>query len=108
MILLTRGTGLFVQVKLQAGGAAGWANIWVLRLILRFFFWFKKPFEFRIESGDVSLYQNSTQLSSHAIHTPVEFLLEIMWSVTWCLESGLGFTSSVHVLDGFNPSALQP
>lgn len=78
-----------------------------LEVDIKVFFWFKKPFEFRIESGDVSLYQNYTQPSSHAIHTPVEFLLEIMWSVTWCLESGLDFTSFVHVLDGFNPSALQ-
>ena len=90
MILLARGQGLFVQVNLQAGGTAGWANIWVLRLILRFLF-LKKPFEFRIESGDVTLYQNYTQPSSHAIHTPVEFLLEITWSVTWYLGSGVRF-----------------
>ena len=110
VLLRTRGQDSFVQVNLLAGGAAGCANIWALRLILNFFFvsffFFKKAFEFRAEFGEVSLYRNYIRPSSHAMLTAC---IPVGNNVVSCMASGawgLGSDSSMHVLDGFNRSAL--
>lgn len=77
-----------------------------LEVDINFFFFFKKAFEFRAELGKVSLYRNYILPSSHAMHTGC---LPVGNNVVSCMMSGvwgLGSDSSMHVLDGFNPSAL--